>query len=167
MFIDMKSPFFITAFPRSRTAWLSNWLTTDSHFCWHDCTFKDDLIGEIPIGISSSEIAPQYGEISLIYPNAPWLLVKRDSVEALASFLKFAERKQLNSKSFYDGIHHFWETRAKLLEELSHQPNVLTVEFFELDSIATAEKVWEHLLPEFAFDERRWKMLNGFNIQQY
>jgi hypothetical protein len=30
------TPFFITGLPRSRTAWLANFFTTDHSFCYHD-----------------------------------------------------------------------------------------------------------------------------------
>jgi hypothetical protein len=43
----------------------------------------------------------------------------------------------------------------------------MQVAFDQLNDLRTARRVWLHLLPGIAFDQSRWNLLQGFNVQQH
>ena len=161
---DLK-PFFVTGMPRSRTAWLAAWLTTDKTICYHDPRgiTLEVLQERNPgrrVGISGPETCLLFEQ----YPTAPWVIVQRDSTEALKSFLAVCQKRlAVDSQT----VGEFWYQRRQLLAKMSFgHRNVLNVPFEGLNQLGTARTVWEHLLPGTAFDAERWQLLNGLNIQQ-
>lgn len=157
-------PFFITGLPRSRTAWLANWLTTDHSLVYHDVPMPVDLRGEWKhIGFSGPELAEEYECLSRLYPSAKWLVVLRPESEAKASFLKWSGDSLSVPEETFDQL---WHERVKRLARVVASPNARMVEFNRLDEASEARKVWEYLMPELEFDASRWRVLNEFNVQQ-
>lgn len=78
--------FFITGYPRSKTAWLANWFTDGECFCFHDGIEKGKL-NDIPatrkevdryiIGNSDCGNALFWGDLSVRFPDAQWVVVDR------------------------------------------------------------------------------------------
>jgi hypothetical protein len=87
----VSKQFFITGFPRSQTAWLSNLLTWGDSICYHDPV---DLVGvDIgdfglnvikkmrlsagPIGLSDSSTLYVWREFVKAFPDAKWVAIDR------------------------------------------------------------------------------------------
>jgi hypothetical protein len=158
------NPFFVTGLPRSRTAWTANWLTTDNSICHHDIPFDKSLLnGREHVGFCGPEVVMQYNEIRQELPDAPWLVLLRNSRDALLSFRKVADPLLEVSE---EAMRKLWEEREYAIGSLTSRPGVECVRFEELDLEPVARSVWAHLLAGIAFDVERWRMLCDFNIQQ-
>lgn len=160
------TPFFITGFPRSRSAWLANFLTYKDSFCFHDgiqhCwpdpTKMKELFGHIHekyVGNSDSGIPFYIDQILEDFPDAKFAIVKRDinDVEAsLSRIMGFDTRPLLNLCE---------EQLAKMEEKVKP----LVVAFDELNTVEGCEKVWKHCLPDIPFDYMRWEMLKDLKVE--
>jgi hypothetical protein len=56
------------------------------------------------------------------------------------------------------------EMQNRLLDEVSKEPGILSVNFHDLDDQKTVEKLWWHCLG-IPFDLPRWKWLRYTNVQ--
>lgn len=158
----MTQPFFITGLPRSRSAWISNWLTTVRSLCFHDMPFDEDLLRCASyVGFAGPELVTQFSAVRKDYPSSKWVVVLRKSEDALNSFLAWS-RDLVNGED----AKQFWNTRVYELEKLTMSPNVRRVAYQELDSEMHARDLWEFLLPDIPFDPVRWCLLQRLNIQQ-
>lgn len=92
----MSQKFFITGYPRSRTAWLANLLSYgDQSFCFHEGMrrAKDNaglfaLYDGMPhalVGDSSCGLLLNWREVASRYPDAKWVAIVRDPQAVLAS----------------------------------------------------------------------------------
>lgn len=159
----MKTPFFITGLPRSRTAWMAAWLSSGDTLCFHDERFESDADFAKQRGFSGSELLAQYAEITLLFPESKWVFVLRDKAQCLESFKRVAASKLPEN---YD-VAGFFDTREKLLQKkIGTTKNALVVFFSELGKEATGRRVWEFLFPDQPFDLQRWQVFNRMNIQQ-
>lgn len=147
--------------PRSRTAWLANWLTTDESICYHDRVFTTTEIQGL-LDHSNKAIGMSGPEVCLLYEqnqSSPWLVVHRDKSDALPAFAKIARGHVTISD---EQLEKWWDERERLIGGIAG----LHVSFEQLDNEATMENVWKHLLPDVKFDVERFRMLRGLNIQQ-
>lgn len=163
----MTHPFFITGLPRSRTAWLANWLTTDASLCYHDRDFEAFLIernGKRRTGFSGPELVIHSERIRECYPLAPWIVVLRNSETAFASTIKAMENAKFSFP--LKDVEEWWQGRKNEVIHLCARPNVMIAEFSDLDQETVARRVWAHLLPGVGFDLERWKLVKTFNVQQ-
>jgi hypothetical protein len=150
--------------PRSRTAWLANWLTTDTTICYHDPkpgSKLADYFAQNPtkrVGWSGPEVCTVFEQ----HKNAPWVVVDRPTEKALPAFAVIAREHGLTDEQIND----FWFARLTLLGTIATQPNVLVVAFDDLNRLDVAWKVWNHLLAPLPFDAERWAMLNDLHVTQ-
>lgn len=161
--MDRPIPFFVTAMPRSRTAWLAAWLTTDTTLCLHD-----SLANALPAvqpgiraGLSGPEVCTAFRDFSATWPDAPWLVVRR--LDAARAFEVVLRR---HSDDYSNLVDDWWKEREKVLLEVAAGPRTLVVDFYDLDDQMVAKRIWQHLLPEKPLDLARWRMLSSLNIQQ-
>lgn len=158
----MKTPFFIVSLPRSRSAWLANLFTTDSTLCYHDRMFDKALLrSDRHCGFSCSELFSQYNDIHASFPDAKWLLVKRNPIDALESFKKF-QRGVIKS-----GLEQEFAKRQQFLDSISLMRSVLTVEYNELDTEYVIERIWYHILPYKPWDAARFRLLDELRVEQH
>ena len=147
--------FFITGLPRSRTAWLANFLTTGASYCAHDALLGVSSFVELDAklralpgelrGDSDSAALLFAPRLFAMYPEARWVVVLRDPEEVVWSLL---------SMEPYAGIEKLSATVAKATvalgikdtERLYGNPRVHFVEFEALDSMATLRGIWEWCL---------------------
>jgi hypothetical protein len=90
-----KRHYFITGLPRCRSAWLANLLTWDNSFCYHDgwlgIASVDQfaaMLNETPadkVGNSDPANVFFWEELAERFPEAKWVVVKRDYETTLAS----------------------------------------------------------------------------------
>lgn len=158
-----RTPFFVTGLPRSRTAWMANWLTTDRTLCYHDQACSAELLrADRLVGFSGSELAEQFGAIAVRWPAAPWVVMLRDSGEALEAFKRWAGPRLPDGRV----VDAWWQKRRHLISGLCAHPVVFPVTIQMLQEEHVARNAWYHLLPEIPFDLARWTVLKGFNVQQ-
>ena len=175
-FLNSINTFFITGYPRSRSAWLANWLSDDWRICLHDelvnhATLESfaDAIQDHPVtGVSDSALALFWKPLMQMFPEAKWLVVMRDRADAEAATIKSLTDDPLPGCGAPEAIHlkDFFDRSQRALVALCEAPNVLTVRFDELDSQIVAENIWRHIVGQGIFPLRRWKMLKALRITQ-
>lgn len=160
--MDVRRPFFVTGMPRSRTAWLSAWLTTETTWCAHDTPLNSfpPLIGQYT-GLAGPEVCVSFEDFSSSFPDAPWLVIQRP--DALTSFRAVLQQYLDVDDNVLSG---WWNERLKLLERVIQGPRTMTVTFEQLDTPEVARSIWEHLLPHKPFDAVRWHLMNNLKIVQ-
>ena len=156
--------FLVLGLPRSRTAWLSRFLTYGDHICGHEelrhCRSIDDVrswLSQPNMGSAETAAAPFWRMLTRLAPGVRIVVVRRpvaDVVESLAAFgfdraVMGPMMRRLNSK----------------LDQIEKRvPGVLSVNFDDLNDEATCRAVFEHCLP-YPFDKAHWQKLAGENVQ--
>ncbi|MHB8727567.1 MAG: hypothetical protein ACYC9K_00855 [Sulfuricaulis sp.] len=145
--------FFILGLPRSRSAWLSAFLTTDKTLCYHDalalCRTPNDMhkLGDGRLtGNADTGLALFYPWVNA--QRAKRIVIKRPMEEVWASV------EQLGLPT--DGL--------PLLERcLSRVHADLTINFNEIDNFLST--LWRVCSGGFPFDEKRAELFKSLNIQ--
>lgn len=160
--------FFITGFPRSKTAWFANYFTYNKSFCFHeeiprsglqkvsDCDdlrrFKESLEIE-KLGNSDSSSCIYWDYLIDFFPRAKWVIVDRniDDVEkSLLSITNIPEK--IISKT---NIEH-----GKKLNEVKNNLDPFIIPFdFSVEQIAGL-----HDFLEIDFCPERFILLNSLNV---
>lgn len=162
--MSVPTPFFITCLPRSRSAWIANWLTTDRSICYHDTPFDRELLRTTKfVGFCGPELVEDFDVIRMDYPGSQWVAVVRDQNDALDSFVKWAGKLLPDEPAT---IQAFWEKRTKLLSRIATRIDVMWVSYNALNEMSTCMKLWDRVLPDLPFDRERWKILDKLNVQQ-
>jgi hypothetical protein len=160
-------PFLVMGLPRSRTAWLSKFLTYGPWICGHDQiryfrTLEDVKSWCMQPFIGSAEtIAPVYWRLINRYmPDGRVLIVRRPVVEVVESVLKQGiigiERPKL-----IDNMRRF---DAKLDQAEQRLPNCISINFDELNDPEICKIVFEHCLG-IQFNLKWWEYWNQINVQ--
>jgi len=149
--------FFVTGFPRSRTAWFANYLTYGKAFCLHDglvncrrvSDLKQYLVGECA-GNSDSALPLVWKEHLSVFGDAPILIVERDIESVKNSF-----------KAFYgiDLPERFIDAAQKGAEGLKANANVKVMQFDSIDP----KTAWEFLIGD-GYDDRRTELLRDIRV---
>lgn len=157
--------FFITGLPRSRTAWLANWLSTGDVFCYHDIAAR--MISDIEqlpqvferspykhTGVSDPSLGFFMARIVDMVPRI--LIVDRDLDEVQADCTRIG--LPMAETNFLEVMRdHLWAYRR--------HPSVLWVPFERLDEQRVAQKIHLHLLPGVPFDETRYRELCMYHVE--
>lgn len=164
----MKTPFFITGLPRSRTAWLANLFTTDTTLCWHEPLEPiSSLMAMAPegrrIGVSDASLTSQFEALSNEFPSARWLYVQREEEAAMASLVRFIAPHVKTSPT---GLKGYLKQHQACAARMKTDARVRVVRFEDLSDGAVMPGAWSWLLPEIRFPGQRWIMLCGLNVQQ-
>lgn len=159
--------YFITGLPRSRTAWLANWLTAPGTFCFHDATLIDNShVGALSVmaarrrarpyekvGDADSGLLFWSGQVRALLPEAPFILIERDPDACLASSLRLGF-----SKGLWGAIlQAYWQTRRL--------PGVRIVSYDSLDDIDALDELYR-LCTGLAMDRQRTELLQHLNVQE-
>lgn len=153
------TPFVCFSLPRSRSTWLSVFLSRPGRLVGHDigvtCAspaefsmhLQHDLIGTCETGAAFA-----WRLIKRIVPDVRFVVVKRDPAEVQRSLARFG----LADPDL--------EQRAELLDEISAQHGTLTVSFESLTRQASCAELYEHCL-HAQMDPHWWAALDPINIQ--
>ena len=97
--------------------------------------------------------------------DAPVVWIRRDRDAAEKSFVKYSSK--IDGLITPEQIHELFD-KIELTAAcaLVGRKNVLVVDFKELFTVESAERIWKHCLPKLPFDKIRAKILCGFNVQQ-
>jgi hypothetical protein len=169
--------FFVTGLPRSRTAWLANFLTHGPvSLCYHDILRVDPklerlnaLSGYQFVGDSDSALLLEWPRWVKQFPGARWVVINRPMVECLESFMH-----RFNAGRPYPGaptkiveltqVFHFCDRLKRIAERGLPAEQTLKVEFADLNKEETIRRVWDWCLPGVEFPRERWEMLHTFQV---
>ena len=151
--------FLITGLPRSRTAWMAEFMNHGSSVCFHEPPNWRELWSEYNdkcVGISDSGLGFQLDEI--IEEYHPKILIIDRPIEEVEKSLD-----ELNT-----GLPktNFCEILKETLAKFQNgESEVLRVPFHSMNDIRVMQKIFWHLIPGEPFDEGRFLKMKNINIQ--
>jgi len=159
-------PFIIFSLPRSRSAWLSRFLTYGEWTCGHDeirhARSMDDVrtwFTQPNIGTAETAGAPWWRLVEKIAPGVKVLVVRRPVEEVVDSYRRMEMGVDL------DALRVGLSRLDKKLSQIEYRmPEVLSVAFDSLREEETCARVFEHCLP-YRHDHEWWKLLSPLNVQ--
>lgn len=158
--------FFITGLPRSRTAWLANFLTYDGNFCYHElCKSTSDPM-EMKIMLHDPEYK-NMGNSDCVFPyyykkllpllsDYKIVIIERDPEEVIRDMYDLNiinEESESSIKQAY-----------KLLDGIKSDPNHITVPYEKLNDMNTMKAIWDFLFGT-KMDEMRWQEMDIQTIE--
>lgn len=162
-------PFIVYTAGRSRTAWLSAFLSYGSVQCHNEVAIRfrnmEDVAGFFATGRTGSAetgAAPGWRLINHHVPGIRSVVVRRPIEEIIASFAR-SEVAHIAAID-EDRLRRVITYEDRCLRRISAQPGTLTVDFADLGHADTCARVFEHCLP-YRFDPQWWGFLRGQNIQ--
>lgn len=147
-------PFFITGLPRSRTAWMAEFMGA-VHEPTADIKSIEDMRGvfERHSGVSDSGLG-FWIEWILREIKPLTVIIERDIDDVEKSLDKLNIPKTNYCELLKDRLMYF-----------RNHPLVMTVPFERLNDIRVMQKVWWHLKTGAPFDEGRFREMKDINIQ--
>ena len=146
------SNFFVIGLPRSRTAWLSNFLTYDDNFCYHEgidgCSTTEEYKDKLGENKGDSSTGLMLFDMNKEFPDSPKVIIE-GSVDKAIEF----------TKEVYDVYEpeYFYELKDKL-----DSIKGLRIKFEDINN--SLEQIWEHLIGT-PYDKDRGSLLKDMNIQ--
>lgn len=162
----MNSPFIIYALPRSRTFWLSKFLSYGDWICGHDelrhlRTLENakTWLNAPCTGTAETAAAPWWRLAQMIKPDARVVTIRRDPAGVLGSLLR-------TGIAFDQGaLKAMLAAMDRKLDQIEARiPGVLSVQFDDLTKEEICAKVFEHCLP-YKHDPEWWVLMNSQNLQ--
>ncbi len=160
-------PYAVFTAGRSRTMWLSAFLTYGICVCNFESTAKVNTFQEVAnmltipgMGAAETLAAPAWPLIVIAAPKLRAVVVRRPVDEIIESLVKATEgRVKLDLEKLKRLINYV----VRALDKLSQQPQTLTVDFHELDKEDVCRAVFEHCLP-YKHDHGWWEFLSAKKI---
>lgn len=159
----MSSPFLVLGLPRSRTAWLANFLTFGEIRCQHEMMSEFSVHGLFEEltgtnlryeGNSDTSAAMFLPDILRYMPDIPIVVVRREPKE-----VRFAlQNVGMNLTE------HQLRPMIEGLNEAEKLENTITFRFEELSKESTLRAIQEHCGPGEPFDRQRANMLQDFQV---
>lgn len=157
----MTQPFVIYALPRSRTFWLSRFLSYREWHCGHEelprCRSLEDVqswLAQTCTGTAETCAAPWW---RLVHNDVRQIVIRRPPEEVIDSLVKMGLDRDYATKLI-------GRLDQKLDQIEARVPGVLSVSFSSLGTEEGARRVWEACLP-YEFDKTWWTSLNAINLQ--
>lgn len=160
------SPFIILGLPRSRTYWLSQFLSYGGWHCGHEESIKmrglDDLrsyLAQKFSGSAETAAAPYWRLLRRLSPNLKIVVVRRPVDEVVASLVRtgiVSDRTVVEAE--------MRKVDAKLDQIEKRAPGVLSIKFSDLNKERVCKQVFEFCLP-FSHDRAWWLRLAQHNLQ--
>jgi hypothetical protein len=164
---DGAPPFVIFALPRSRTAWLSRFLTYRDWQCGHDevrhCRSLDDVrawLGQPCTGTVETGTAPFWRLLPALRPDAQVIVLRRPVADVVASLMRL--KLGVFEEASLTAVMRRLDRKLDQIE--ARVPGAIRVQFDELASEAGCRRLWEHCLP-YPFDATWYGWLTSVNIQ--
>lgn len=154
--------FVVMTLPRSRSAWMAEFLSYDGRVVGHDLTVECSSLQDFEDALEGVDGTVETGAVlgwQLLRSRHPSLriaTVERPLWDINASFAKLGVL----------GVD--WDemtARSLMLQALASQPGVLALHFDHLASEAGCHALFDHCLEGEAWDWRWWSDLAGKNIQ--
>ena len=153
--------FVVLALPRSRTTWLSRFLSYGDFHCGHDqaryVRGMEDVrawLSQDCMGTVETEVARWWRLIRAIRPDTRIAVIRRPVAEVVESALRLDLRGvcDLNREALTAEMNRL----DRALDQIErHLPDALSVRFEDLAEEATCARLFEHLLP-YRHDPAWW-----------
>ena len=153
-------PFIILGLPRSRTAWISRFLSYGGRKVGHDLAIDCASVADFTkalgqhIGTVETGMAVAWPVLKRHFPESRFIVVRRDTAEVIASLAKFG----------ISGVEREIEERAKAIDQFSRRVGVMTIQYPSLTDISVCAWLFQNCLG-LNFDGGWWAALNEVNIQ--
>lgn len=155
-------PFVVMALPRSRTFWLSKFLTYGGWNCGHDearyLRSMDDLASWWNLPCNGSVETSGAFWWRLIPSETKIVVIKRPVNEVVDSLCKIAPFDRIVLKK------EIIKADRKLNQVIVRRPDTLVVDYAELEYEPACAVIFEHCLP-FNHDSNWWNYLSKMNLQ--
>jgi hypothetical protein len=160
-------PYMVFSAGRSRTMWLSAYLTYGICVCNFESTAKVSSFEEIVhllaipgMGAAETLAAPAWPLLLTAEPRLRVVVVRRPLDEIIDSLIAATrERVKLDLPVLRQLIAYI----MRALERLAQQPQTLVVDFHELAREDVGRAIFEHCLP-YKFDQGWWEFLSAKKI---
>lgn len=157
--------FVIFALPRSRTTWLSKFLSYGDYFCGHDEVIKMRQIEDVqswfaqPMTGTVETSASAFWRLALhLQPDLKFVVIRRDPVEAAESAFKAGFGANL------DVLIKIFKYLDHKLGQIERRTGCLSIKYENLRDEVTCKTLFEHVLP-YKHDTEWWNRLDKTNIQ--
>jgi hypothetical protein len=161
--------FIIYTAGRSRTKWLSEFLSYRDHRCHFELasqanSFADarHFLADEKAGTAETAAAPAWRLIHHYLPNLRRVVVFRPVDEIVTSLLATLPRMTSIDE---DGLRRQVAYLVRCLAQIAELPGTLTATFADLGDEKTCRNVFEHCLQQ-DFDREWWLRLRDRNIQK-
>lgn len=156
------APFIVFTAGRSRTMWLSAFLTYGICACNFEAAAKVSSFQEVVhalnipgIGSAETAAAPAWRLLKIAAPTLRSVVVRRPRKEILASFEAMTkDRVELDMTL----VEKMLARAEHYLELISSHPDTLTVSFKDLEKEETCKAIFEHCLP-YKHDSGWWNFM--------
>lgn len=156
--MNSQRMFFVTGLPRTRTAWLSNLLTTSNSICLHDALraarTRDGLLAlsSLPyVGVADAFLAlfP-----SAIAPGDPLVVINRsyDDVHGRMAQL-------------WPGSERMLPSLYAALDTLKSSHAHIEIDFRDLDDPHYVSAIWHYCVPGISWDGDRYEQLRRLKVE--
>ena len=156
--MNRKTNFFVVGLPRSRTAWMANFLTYDDHYCYHEaingCKSMDEYKEKLGNFIGDSSTSLMLMDIEKNFPDSKIVKIVGNLDQSIASSKKIYPEVDEGWISFLDD--QLYDMKSGI------NGNTLTVNINKLDSCLPW--IWTFLFGT-AVDHERLDTLLKFRIQ--
>lgn len=152
--------FMVLSLPRSRSFWLSHFLSHGAYECAHDllvsCGSIEEFANKLASYDGTCETAAMVGWRLIVHrwPQMRLVVVKRPIDEVIDSILEQGFQVERS----------FLEEREHMLDSLSSLPGVKTYSFASLEEQSTCKEIFEFCLQE-PFDLQWWEELRNIDLQ--
>lgn len=158
-----QAPFIIYSLPRSRSVWVSRFLSYDGKRCGHDlatqcATVKEfaDLFDGDCVGTAETGAVIGWRAIRRLLPSARIAVIRRPVQEIYDSLSRFG----LGSASLMQELRE----RDAMLDQAARLNGVRSFSFADLNGIAACQELFEFCLG-LPFDWEWWEGLANVNVQ--
>lgn len=162
-------PFIIYALPRSRTAWMAQFLSYGDWTCHHEVAILMREVLDIPglfapgrVGAVETAAAQGWHLIDHYVPGIRSVVVRRPTDDVVRSMMAV----DLRGVAVYDEarLRRIMAYGNRMLDQISARQGVLTLSFDDLGTEAGCARLFEFCLP-YKFDLAWWLKQRGENVQ--
>ena len=161
----MSRQFLILCLPRSRSTWLSKFLSYSDWYCGHDEVQYTRQIEDIQSWLSQDNtgtvetaVAPFWRLALHFKPDLKIVTIRRDPIEAAHSAIKAGLGTDLEAT-----IELFKKLDRKL-GQIERRTGCMSIKYEDLQKESTCKELFEYVLP-YKHDSARWSELNEENVQ--
>jgi hypothetical protein len=162
-------PFIVYGLPRSRTYWLSKFLSYGDWTCHHEKAVTMRSLGDVGAffarpctGTAETGVSPGWRLLHHHVHNLRAVVIRRPVDEVLDAMLAV----DVTGVAVYDvaRLRRNLEYMDRALKDISRQPGVLTVDHSDLDRADVCAEIFTHCLP-LEFSRDWWLAFKDNNLQ--
>ena len=158
-----RASFIVFSLPRSRSAWVSRFLSYDGKRCGHDIATQCGTMQEFAerlnddcVGTAETGAVIGWRAIRRVLPDVRIAVIRRPVQDVYNSLARFG----LGSSVLLDEL----SERDAMLDQVARLPGVRSFSFADLNGISACQELFEFCLG-VPFDWEWWEGLANVNIQ--